>query len=158
MGSVTIRAAVTNWRVFKQKRSALFRVALIAGLIYRVSLQQRVGRAPMGVVAVEAGDLAFRQGHVRTAHELGTLLLVASETDFVDTDLLEQAALRELCHRIVAVAAGQILAVMGRSRPMQAFPATMTGYADVVLLRDRRCTVVGKANNSSGIDRVEPVS
>ena len=74
---VAVEAVFAHRRVLEQERPALLRVAGVAGLVDRVGLQQRLGDAAVRIVAIGAGDLPFRQRHVRAAVELGADVLVA---------------------------------------------------------------------------------
>mgnify|MGYP006203171923 CR=1 FL=1 len=57
--------------------AALLQVALVAGLVDRVGLEQGGVERAVRVVAIHAADLAFRQRHVRAAVELLADVLVA---------------------------------------------------------------------------------
>ena len=70
---MTIDAIVANRGVLVQERPALFRMAIVAGLIDAIGLEQGGCRAAVRIVAIDATDLALEQGHMRTAPELGTL-------------------------------------------------------------------------------------
>jgi len=65
MRRVAIDAIVANRGVLKQERPALFRMAIVAGLIDTIGLEQWRRRARRaGLVAIDATDLAFEQGHM----------------------------------------------------------------------------------------------
>ena len=79
---MAVGAVLNDGCVLPQERSALFRVAGVAGLGNGVLHHQaRAGRT-MRVVAVGAGDLAIEDRMSREAMKLGALILVATETDF----------------------------------------------------------------------------
>ena len=59
MRVVTVQAIVLDWRMLKQKWPALFRMALITGLVNGVCLKQGFGNAAMRVMTVDTGNLAF---------------------------------------------------------------------------------------------------
>jgi len=109
VGRMAIRAIVTNRRVLEQEGPALFRMAIVAGLIDAIRLEQRRRRAAMRIVAIRAADFAFQQGHMRTAPELGALRCVALDAGLVDRRTRLQSPRREIRHRIVAIAAAEIV-------------------------------------------------
>ena len=63
----------------------------------------------MWIVTVSARHLAFGHGHVRALREFGALLLVTGVARFVDRRLLQQTRWGNLGHRVVAVAAGELV-------------------------------------------------
>src|ERR1043165_246454 len=77
VGVVTVRAVLPHRGVLEQERSALFGVALVAGVIGGRLLEQRIAEASMRVMAAAAGHLSFAHRHVRGAPDLGALVLVA---------------------------------------------------------------------------------
>jgi len=70
------------------------------------------------IVAIVAAHLAFRKRHVRAAIELQANIFMALGAGIVDRCLGHQPFHRELRHHVMAVAAGQIVALMNRARPM----------------------------------------
>lgn len=102
---MAIKATFPNRRMLPDKRATLFLMALIANLIDRIGFKQRRCAGAMRVVAIGAGDFAFGQGHMRAFSELGALLLMAAIASLIDAVIAQQAAFRELGHRIVAIAA-----------------------------------------------------
>jgi len=84
MRGVAIEAIVLNGGMFKKGRAAFFRMALITGLVDGIGFQQGPGIAAVGIMTINTGNFAFQQGHMRTALELGALLLVAGKTGFID--------------------------------------------------------------------------
>ena len=87
---VAVETVLTNRRMLEQKRAALFRVALVAGLVDRIGLEQRAGQCAMRIVAIVAAHLAFGERHMRAAIELLADILVTLRTGIVD---------RRLCHQ-----------------------------------------------------------
>ena len=115
MRRVTVGAVVNNWRMLPEERTALFRVARIARLIYRFLCQQLRSGGTVRVVAVRTGDLTFKDRMAREAMNLRALVLVAAKADF---------RLRELAHhllvwivRLVAIGTGEPVCFMGTACP-----------------------------------------
>src|SRR6185436_8066755 len=81
---MTGHAVFAHRSMLKQERTALLGVTIVAGLIDAISLEQWLGGAAVRVMAVDAGELALEQRHVRAPRELGALRLVARDTSFVD--------------------------------------------------------------------------
>jgi len=130
--------------MFEQEWSALFRVAAVTKLVDAVGLEQRVGGRTVRVVAIDATHLAFQQRHVRALVELSALCLVAGKTSLADGFPRRQSVGRKIRHRIVAVAAGQIVILVDRAVPENALAALMTRDALRVLLRNRRLALARK--------------
>jgi len=82
MRFVAIGAILHYWRVLPQEGTAPLGVATVAILIDR-ALDQLfgIGRA-VRIVATGAGHLAFAEGHVRGALQLGAAHLVALQAEF----------------------------------------------------------------------------
>jgi hypothetical protein len=80
MRLMTVETTFADRRVFPQERSPLFGVTRVANLVHGIEIQQGAGRRTVRVMAIDAGDLAFGQRHVRTPTEFGALLLVTLET------------------------------------------------------------------------------
>jgi len=59
MGIVAYQAILANRTMLPQERPALFRVALIAFVVYRIRADQMIPLRTMWVVAIGAGDLAL---------------------------------------------------------------------------------------------------
>ena len=89
----------------------------------------------MGIVAIHAADLAFEQRHVRTFVEFCALHLVAGEAGLTDRFARRQPVRRIVRHRIVAIAAGEIVVLVNRTVPENPLPALMAGQALRVSLR-----------------------
>ena len=56
---VAIRTVVDNWRMLPKERTALLRVARVAGLVHRFLYQQLRSRRSVRVVAIRTGHLTF---------------------------------------------------------------------------------------------------
>ena len=67
---VAIEAVLANRRMLEQERTALLRMALVARLVHRVGLEQRIGQGAMRIVAIVAAHLPLGQRHMRAAIEL----------------------------------------------------------------------------------------
>lgn len=135
---MAIQAVFPDRRMLPDERPALFLVALVANLIDRVGFEQRRGNGPVRVVAVGTGDFAFGQGHVRAFPEFGALLLMATVAGLADAVFAQQAFFREPGHRIVAVAATQVVHLMDRTGPGDTLLAPMALKTHGVLLIDGR--------------------
>jgi hypothetical protein len=73
-------AVLGGWRVFPQKRPALFRMAEIAGQIDGRALQQEIVVAVVWVMATTAGHAAETQWMAAGLERIGAFILVAGET------------------------------------------------------------------------------
>ena len=56
---VAIEAVLANGRMLEQERTALLRMALVARLVDRVGLEQRIGQGAVRIMAVVAAHLPF---------------------------------------------------------------------------------------------------
>ena len=81
MAVVADGAVFRHWLVVMHKRTALFHVALVAGLV-DAGLLQLLRIVAMYVVAIRAAHLAFQYRVMRRPVELSTLFLVATEAQF----------------------------------------------------------------------------
>ncbi len=143
MGGMAIQAILAHRRMFEKKRSALLGMTLVARFVDRVRLQQRVRERPVRVVAVIAAHLAVGQRHVGSAVELETDVAVALRTGIVDRAARQEPLHREFGHRIVAIAARQIVALMNRTGPVIPGPARVTRETRLGLRGDGRTGVFG---------------
>src|SRR5262245_48872838 len=80
VGLVAVDAVLADRRVLPQHRAALLRVARVADVVDRIGVEERSGRRPVGIVAVDARHLALGQRHVRALAELRALLPMALVT------------------------------------------------------------------------------
>src|ERR1700678_80437 len=127
--------------MLKEERPALLGMALIARLVDRVGLEQRIGQRTVRVVAIVAAHLSFRQGHVRAAVELQADVFVALRAGVADRHLGHAALDREFRHRIVAVAAGEAVTLMHRTEPVITGTTRMTAEAGPRLYIDRHTPI-----------------
>ena len=74
---MTVQAVLAHWCVLEQERTALLRMALIAGLVYRVRFEQGRGERTVRIVATGALHLLLAQRMVRGLHQCLPDLLVA---------------------------------------------------------------------------------
>ena len=88
---MTVQAVLAHWCVLEQERTALLRMALIAGLVYRVRFEQGRGERAVRIVAIDAGHLSFGQRHVRAAIELHPNIAVAVGAHLIDRGLDQQS-------------------------------------------------------------------
>ena len=109
MWVMAVEATLAHGSVFEQKRPALLGMAAVTHIVDAVGLQQRCGGRAVRVVAIDATDLAFEQRHVGALVELRTLHLVAGKAGLADGFTRRQAVRGKIRHRIVAVAAAQIV-------------------------------------------------
>src|ERR1700677_2787590 len=135
---MTIEAALAHGRVLEQEGSALLRMALIAGFVDRVGLEQGIGQRAVRIVAIIAAHLSFRQWHVRAAVELQADVPVALRAGGADRHLGHAALYREFRHRIVAAAAGEAVTLRHETEPVIAGTACMAAQAGLRLYIDWR--------------------
>ena len=131
---------------------ALFGVALIADLVDAIRFEQWLGCRAMRVMAVDTAHLAFWQGHVGALLEVGPLLWVTGGAGLGDVFSTQCATERLLHHRVVAVAAGDLVVVVGRADPVQALPALVAAQTLRILLLDWSAPVARETDD----ERVVP--
>src|SRR5271156_6209182 len=151
---MTIEAALAHGRVLEQEGPTLLCMALIAGFVDRIGLEQGSGQRAVRVVAIVAAHLSFRQGHVRAAIELQADVLVALRAGVADRHLGHAALDREFRHRIVAVAAGEAVTLMHGTEPVIAGATRMTAQAGPRLYIDRRTPIFGVRNDETWRERI----
>src|SRR5262245_38498643 len=133
---VAVDAAVAHRSMLEQEWPALLSVTGEADFVDAVRLEQWSGRAAMRVMAVDTADPSLEQRHMRAARKLRALSLVALEARFVDGGARLQTPEREIRHRIVAIGAGEVAALVGRARPEDPLSTAMTIEAHAVLVGD----------------------
>jgi len=100
---VTVATVLKRRRMFPQKRPAPFGVTGVTVFIDAGLLELgRVGGA-MRIVAIRTGELAFSQGHMRRAHELGFSLQVALAANLGFGPLIEKRRLLARLHELMPV-------------------------------------------------------
>ena len=154
MGRMAGKAAFAHGSMFKQEWTTLLGVAVVASLVDTVGLEQRLRRAAVRVVAVDACNFSLEQRHVRASRELCALRLMALDAGFIDRPTRGQSFDGETCHRIVAIAAAEIVTLVNRAWPEDTLPAAMTVQALRILLGNRNLAPLGKANNAEGRGRI----
>lgn len=87
---MAIGAVILDRFVLKQKRTTLFRVATVTGFIHRGLKQHRRAFTAMCVMAIRAGNHAFRYGVSGKAKLVDSFILVTAKAYFLlfspDTD------------------------------------------------------------------------
>ena len=114
---MAVEAVLPDRRVLEQEGATLFGVAAITDFVDAVGLEQGICRRAVRVVTVHAGDLPFRQRHVRSHVELRALHLVTGKAGLVDGLARCQTVRGEIGHRIVTVAAGELVVFVNRPVP-----------------------------------------
>ena len=132
---VTIRAVLRNRRVLPQERTALLRVAGVAGLIQRGLEQELRRHGPMNLVAGVAGHLRKAHWMHRRLVELRTLALVAGVTDLRLLSDRQNWIVR--CVNLVAARAGDSVPAVRTTLPGDTVLILMATETDLVLLLDR---------------------
>ena len=148
---VASHAIFAHGRVFPDKRPALFGVTLIAGVVDRIRFQQRFRGRAVRIVAIDAGNFSFRQRHMRALVEFGALLLMAGLAGFVNARFFQQSVGRKPRHRIVAIAARELIVFVRGTGPMQSLRTNVAVHAHAILLFDRRAPLFGKANQKMSV-------
>ena len=144
---MAVQAILAHRRMLEEKRAALFGMTAIANLIHTVGLQQRRGRGAMRIVAIHTAQLALQERHMRALVEFGALNFMAGKAGLVDGLARRQTMSGEIRHRIVAVAAGQLVGLVNGAMPEDALTALVTGEALSILQRYRGFAFVGKADD-----------
>jgi hypothetical protein len=129
MRPVAIEAVVAHGSMLEQEGSALLGMTLVTGLVDGIRFKQWIGDTTMRVMAIDTAQFTFRQGHVGAALKLRPLLLVASETGFVDAASGQQASGGEIGHRVVTITAGNVKVLVDRINPVDAGSALMALHA-----------------------------
>ena len=111
----------------------------------------------MRVVAIDTGHFSLGQRHVRISLELRALGLVTRKTGLVDRRVGQETCRGKPGHRIVAIAAGEIAALVGRAEPVNPLTAAVTSQALIILIPDRRGTAFGKSYDRLFVDGIQPV-
>ena len=148
VGQVTVETVLAHRCMLEQKGPTLLRMTSIAGLIYRIGLQQFVADAAVRIMAIDAAEFAFQQGHMGATPKLRSLLLMTAETGFVDTAPCQQALGRERCHRVMAITAADVVSLVHRTYPVDSIPALMTLQTYGVECADGRGGGMRKANDA----------
>jgi len=106
--AVTIQAIIAHRGMFEKKRPAFLGMTLITSLVHRVGLEQGAGGAAMGIMTVRARDLPLQQGHMGSASELRSLILMTHEAGLIDSVPRQQSGGGEIRHRIMAIRTADI--------------------------------------------------
>ena len=100
----------------------------------------------MRIVAVGARYFPLWKWHMGALGEFGALLFVAGVTRFVDRCFLEEAAVRDFCHRVVTITASKLVSTVGRTRPKHRVATLVAGEAHAVLPLDGSSPLAGEAD------------
>ena len=122
MRVMAIRAIVPDRLVFPQIWAALFRMALVAGLVDRV-LGQVTARPTVRVVAVRTHDLAFPDGMPGKTVHLRPLVGMAVKTDIGLCGLDQDRIFRQM--NGMTVGTGNVRYFMLAAAPVHAQPGFM---------------------------------
>lgn len=144
---MTVHAVLPYGRMLEQEGAALFLVAAKTGFIHRGLHKQALERAAVRIMTVGAGDFTLEQRHVRAPAKFRPLGLMAPETSLMNTGLGQKPTFREIGHRVVAIGAGYVGALMDRSHPMDPASRLVTAEALCILLWNRRFTQTGIADD-----------
>lgn len=146
---MAVQAAFPHRRMLPEERSAFFRVAVVAKFVDGIPFEHRFRGGAMRIVAVDAGYLSLRKRHVGTLGKLGTLLFVAGIARLVDRCFLEQSTLGNLAHRVVTVAAGELVPTMLRTRPKHCIAALVAGETHAILFFDGCSPLAGEPHQGN---------
>lgn len=154
MRAVTIQAIIPHRGMFKKKWPPLLGVALVTGLVDRVGLEHGASSAAMGIMTVYTGDFPLQQGHVGSATELGSLILMTGKTGLIDSVLRQQPRGGEIRHGIMAIRTAEIETLMHGTHPVNSAPSLMALQALPVLYPDGMARLVGKPDDSVSLRRI----
>lgn len=96
MGTMTVRAIFRNGLMFEEEGTAFLFVARVAQFVRGVGHDEFIGKGAVRIMATRAIHLALAKRHMRKAHLLGYLLLVAWIADFHRGWLGKQFAIRNV--------------------------------------------------------------
>ena len=154
MGTVTIQAIITHRGMFKKKRPSLLGMALITRLVHRVGFEQGASGAAMGIVTVRAGDLPLQQGHMGSAPELRSLVLMTHKAGLIDSVPCQQPRGGEIRHGIMAIRAADIESLVNGTQPVDPVTPLMALQALPVLNPDSMARLVGKPEDAVCLHRI----
>ncbi len=136
MRIVAVGAILGDRRMLPKIGAAIFGMAVVAGVVRGGSCEEPVGCATMGVVAAVAGHLAMANGVRVRLHGLGSLLLVAVETDLGLRCGTEHRIPLDVA--VVAIGTGNCVVVVRTAVPRETDIRQVTIHTLGVLLGDRR--------------------
>src|SRR5258706_7351245 len=147
MRIVAAEAILAYRFVLEQKWSPLLRVTLVASVVDRIFLQERLGRTAVRVMAVGAHHLAFANRHVRGAEDLSAPVLVALEAGIGLEGRLQLMLGRHRFHDRVALGASDNRHLVHTAVQMGALGALMAAKADGIVLFCRPAEIVPAERN-----------
>ena len=151
VGVVATQTVVTRWRMLPEERSAFVGVAGVASFVDGIGLEQGLRSGAVRIVAIRAAHLTLGNRHVGPLREIRPLLLVARIAGFVDTLLFQQSGGGILHHRIVAVAAAQLMRRVGGAFPEHLRAALVARAAHLILQRDRGAPLFREADERDAV-------
>ena len=122
---MAIQTILADWRVLEQKRPTFVGMAGKAQFVDTIGLEKRCRCRTVWIMAVGAAYLAFRQRHVGAFVELRSLLFVALGAGLIDRLSGRKSVGRKVGHRVVAVAAAEVVGLVDRAVPEDSLPALM---------------------------------
>lgn len=131
---MAVHAVFGDRRMFEEKWSPFFRVALIAVFIDRIGGQELLGCRSMRVMATGAIQFAFPYGHVAGALDLRLLEFMALETRFGRAGPDQKVVVRAGIVDAVAGSARYVLGVVGAAPPGKMRAFFVAGQAGAVFL------------------------
>ena len=141
-GSMRVMAvgAVFAYRLMvMDKRTPLFHVAGVARINHAIALHQLGADRAVGIMAIRACHLAFRNWMVRRLVDLRTLFLVAGKTHFRLCCLVTHFVVARM--QAVAACAGDVTALVDAAFPM--------GTLGILLVARQAC-IIAFSNRRSG--------
>src|ERR1700680_2889124 len=123
---VAYEAVLAHRLVLEQERAALLGGALVASIVDRIFLQQRLGEAAVRIMTVRADHLALAHGHMRRAKHLRAPVLVALEAGGRLERGFQLVLPRHCLHDGVAVGARHPLRLVRASGPIYSRAALVT--------------------------------
>ncbi len=141
------QAILAHRFVLEQKWSALLGVTLVASVVDRIFLQERLGRTAVRVMAVGAHNLAFANRHVRRVEDLRAPVHVALEAGIGLEGRLQLMLGRHRFHDRVAFGASQPPRLVHAAVPIGSLAALMAAKADGIVLFCRPTKIVPAERN-----------
>ena len=124
MGGMTQAAVFSGGRMLKQIGPALFRVALVTGVVQRRFYQGELGARAMAVVTVATGCATFFDRMTRRQIGLGALAGVTLIAGICLGALVQYRVVLNM--HLVAAGAGQIFIIVHTAGPQYLFSAAVT--------------------------------
>lgn len=151
---MAVEAILAHRGMLPDERATFLGMTGVAQVIDGLSLEQTRIPGAVGIMAILAGHLAFRHRHMRLLPKFRALLLVTALAGLGNASLLQQATGRELGHRVVAVAASELLGLVDGAGPIHAIAALVTSQTHFVLLGLRSSPRLGETDQVAVIGRI----